>query len=140
MLKNKSERQWLLTQSKLPKPRVPDAIKVELESKAKELINKVLTPKYIKPPPKKPVFNYPIDLWTKWHRSFFYFTSTWISPEPHRIAPTFECPFARMEYIGDQHFNLAYFRHTEKWWDIYTELTIDQCVELIGDGGPFTLV
>jgi len=101
MPKHKPERQWTLAPNKRLKLRVPDAIKVELKTKAKELINKVLTLKYIKPPPKKPVFNYPIDLWTKWHRSFFYFTSTWVSPEPHRIAPTFECPFARMEYVGD---------------------------------------
>jgi hypothetical protein len=140
MGKKKLCRQWTCASNKRLKPTVPDAIKAELETKAKELINKVLTPKYIKPPPKKPVFNYPIDLWTKWHRSFFYFTSTWISPEPHRITPTFECPFARMEYVGDQQFNLAYYRHTEKWWEIYKELTIGECLELVGDGGPFTLV
>jgi hypothetical protein len=122
------------------KPRVPDDIKTELEAKAKKLINKVLTPKYIKPPPKKPQFNYPTDIWTKWNKSFFYFTSTWASPRPNRIAPTFERQFARLEYVGDQRFNLAYLRHTGKWWEIYKGLTISQCLKLIGDGGPFTWV
>jgi hypothetical protein len=140
MSKKKPGRQWIWAPSKRLKPRVPDDIKAKLDTEAKELIEKVLTPKYIKPPPKKPQFNYPIDIWTKWHRSFFYFTSTWASPGPHIIVSTFECPFARLEYVDGQHFNLAYMRHTGKWWEIHNDLTISQCLELIGDGGPFTLV
>ena len=48
--------------------------------------------------------------------------------------------FARMEYVGDRSFNLAYFRHTDQWQTILTDLTLDECLKLIGDGGPFTLV
>lgn len=140
MAKNKPERQWTWGLSKMYKPKVPEDIKAELDAKAKELIYKVLIPKYIKPPPKKPQFNYPTDIWTKWHRSFFYFTSTWASPGPHRIAATFESPFARLEYVGDRRFNLAYLRHTGKWWEIHKELSISQCLKLISDGGPFTLI
>jgi hypothetical protein len=140
MPKNKPERLWTFRRFKMLKPRVLDDIKAELDTKAKELIEKILTPKYIKPAPKKPLFNYPIDIWTKWHRSFFYFTSTWASPGPYKIAPMFEFPFARMEYVGNGRFNLAYLRHTGKWWDIYKELSINQCLELVADGGPFTLI
>ena len=35
-----------------PKPKVPDAIKVELKTKATELIDTVLKPEHVKPPPK----------------------------------------------------------------------------------------
>ena len=117
------------------KPKVPDDLKKEVQTKADDLVEKVLTPKYIKPPPNKPQWNYPIELWTKWHRSFFYFSSTWASPGPNRIAPTFENRFARMEYVGNRRFNLAYFRHTDEWQTILTELTLDECLKLIGDGG-----
>jgi hypothetical protein len=61
---------------------VPDHLKAEVQAKADDLIERVLKPRYIKPPPKKPRSNYPIVLWTKWHRSFFYFGSTWASPRP----------------------------------------------------------
>ena len=99
-------------------PKFPMTLKKEVQTKADDLVEKVLAPKYIKPPPKKPRWNYPIELWTKWHRSFFYFGSTWASPGPNRIAPTFEARFARLEYVGDRRFNFAYFRHTEEWWTI----------------------
>ena len=45
-----------------------------------------------------------------------------------------------MEYVGNRKFNLAYFRHTEEWRTILADLTVDECLKLIGDGGPFTLV
>ena len=139
MAKKKPGWQWTWAPSKTLKPKVPDDLKKEVQTKADDLVAKVLTPKYIKPPPKKPRWNYPIELWTKWHRSFFYFGSTWASPGPNRIAPTFEVRFARLEYVGDRKFDLAYYRHTEEWQTILTELTLDECLKLVGDGGPFSL-
>jgi hypothetical protein len=140
MAKKKPGRQWTWAPSKTQKPTVPQKIKAELEAKAAKLVAEVLTPKYIKPPPENPEFNYPIEIWTKWNRNFFYFTSTWASPGPNRIAPTFESPFARMEFVGNDSFSLAYFRHTGKWSEIYSELTMEECLKLIAEDGPFTLV
>jgi hypothetical protein len=139
MAKKKPGRQWTWAPSRMHKPQVPDDLKKEVQTKAADLVEKVLKPKYIKPPPKKPRWNYPIELWTKWHRSFFYFGSTWASPGPNRIAPTFENRFARLEYIGDKKFNLAYFRHTGEWWTTHKGLTLDKCLKLIGEDGPFSL-
>lgn len=122
------------------KATVPDALKKLVQTKANELVERVLKPKYLKPPPKKRDWNYPIDIWTKWQGRFFYFGSTWASPGPNRIAPTFEHRFARLEFVGDRRCDLAYFRHTGKWWTIHTGLTLDECLELVGGGGPFTLM
>jgi hypothetical protein len=140
MAKKKPGRQWTLAPSRMLKPKVPDDLKKEVQTKADHLIVKTLRAKYIKPPPKKPRWNYPIELWTKWYRSFFYFGSTWASPGPNRIATTFEVRFARLEYVGDRRFNLACFRHTEEWWTIHKGLTLGECLKLVKDGGPFTLV
>jgi hypothetical protein len=140
MAKKKPGYQWTWAPSKMSRPKVPDNLKKEVQAKADDLIEKVLRVKYIKPPPEKPRWNYPIELWTKWHRSFFYFGSTWASPGPNQIAPTFEVRFARLEYVGDRRFNLAYHRHTEEWWTIHEGLTLGECLRLIGEDGPFTLV
>ena len=42
-----------------------------------------------------------------------------------------------MEYVGDGRFNLAYFRHTGKWWEVYRGLTLDVSIETIRDHGIF---
>jgi hypothetical protein len=139
MAKKKTGRQWTWAPSRMLKPKVPDDLKKEVQKKADDWVAKVLAPKYIKPPPKKPRWNYPVELWTKWHRSFFYFGSTWASPGPNRIAPTFEVRFARLEYVGDRRFNLAYYRHTEEWWNVYKGQTLGECLRFVEDGGPFSL-
>jgi len=100
---------WGYAAGRQQKPTVPDNLKKEVQTKGNDLVEKVLKSRYITPPPVESDFNYPIDIWTKWHGSFFYFGSTWASPGPNRIAPTFEVRFARMEYVGNRKFNLAYF-------------------------------
>ena len=71
--KPKAVRTW--APDRRIKPKVPDDLKAEVQAKADDLVERVLKPRYIKPPPKKPRWNYPTALWTKWHRSFFYFVS-----------------------------------------------------------------
>jgi hypothetical protein len=137
--KKKAGRQWTWAPDRQQKPPVPDDLKAEVKAKADELVEKVLKPAYIKPPPEKARWNYPIDISTKWHRSFFYFGSTWASPGPDAISPTFEVGFARLEYIGDRRFNLAYFRHTDEWLQIASGLTLNACLKMIEAGGPFSL-
>jgi hypothetical protein len=48
-----------------------------------------------------------------------------------------DAEFARMEYVGDCKFNLAYMRHTGKWWEVYRSLTADECLKRIGDEAIF---
>ena len=92
---------------------------------------------FIKPPPEDRRWNYLTGISAKWHRSFFHLVSTYASPGPDALSPTFESPFARMEYVGDCKFNLAYMRHTGKWWEVYRGLTADECLKRIGDEAIF---
>jgi hypothetical protein len=137
MAKKKPRRMWIYSPKKPTPPKVPEDIKAKVETKANELVETYLKPNFIKPPPKDKRWNYIIDIFTKWHRSFFYFCSTYACPGPNALSPTFEAGFARMEYVGDGKFNLAYMRHTEKWWEVYQGLAVDQCIETIRDEGIF---
>ena len=124
-----------------PKPKVPDAVKVELRAKATEMINTVLKPEYIKPPPKNAKWNYIVDLYTKWHRNYFYFCAKYACPGPNAMSPYFETGFARLEYMGgagrQSRFNLSYMRHTDRWWEIRHSLSLEQCLAEIREGGLF---
>jgi hypothetical protein len=139
MAKKKPGYQWTWAASKIHKSKVPDALKKKVPTKADDLVENVLRQKHIKPPPKNPRWNYPIELWAKWHRSFFYFDSIWASPGPNRVAPAFDVRFARLEYVGDRRFNLACMGHTEEWWTIYHGPSRGECLKLIREGGLFTL-
>ena len=119
------------------KPKVPDNLRAEVQAKADELVEKVLKPRQVKPPPKKPRFNYIIDIGTKWHQSYFYFGTIYACPGPTAISPTFESKFARMGYVGRKHFALSYMRHTGKWFELFPRLTVDECLELVRDDWHF---
>jgi hypothetical protein len=129
----KTRKQWVYSPPKPTKPTVPAAIKAELDAKAQALIAQHLKPAHIKPPPEDPQFNYLIDIWTKWYRGYFYFCGTYASPGPNAFSPTFEIRFARMEYVGNSRFNLAYMRHTEQWLELYQALSIDDCLASVRD-------
>ncbi|MDW8215964.1 MAG: hypothetical protein RMJ55_20625, partial [Roseiflexaceae bacterium] len=83
------------------------------------------------PPPPDPRFNYLIDIWTKWHRSAFYFCGTYASPQPTALSPTFDVHFARMTYAGERNFDLAYMRHTGQWRELFTNVPLEEAFHLI---------
>ena len=120
----KSKKTWVYSPPKPPKPKVPESVKAEVEKKATELVESTLKPR-IEPPPKDERFNYLVDIYTKWHRNYFYFCGKYCSPGPHALSPYFETRFARLEYIGKDRFTLSYMRYTGKWWEIYEGLTLE---------------
>jgi hypothetical protein len=133
----KKPRTWVFSPKSLPKPAVPEDFKTEVQDKATVLVEEFLKPQFIQPPPKNWRWNYIINIHSKWNRSFFYFIATYRSRGPTAIKPTFEAPFARLEYVGNRRFNLAYMRHTDKWWQVYQGLTLDKCLKILRENPIF---
>ena len=125
----KNKKMWVYSPAKQPKPKVPESEKQLISEKCNELIETELKPKHIKPPPTDNDWNYLVDIFGKWYRNYFYFCSTYNCPSPNAISPSFEDKFARLEYVGKDSFNIAYMRHTGKWWEIFQGLTLEQCLE-----------
>jgi hypothetical protein len=116
-----------------PKVSLPGTLKDEVDTKARELIETVLKPKHIEPPPTGHQLNYITDITTKWLGSKCYFVSVYACPGPNAVSPSFEAKFARMEYVGGGKFNLAFMRHTGEWVELYEGLTVDECMKAIMD-------
>jgi hypothetical protein len=129
---------WMITPAKSSKSAVPDSIKVELMTKATDLIEKVLKPKHVLPPKPDEPFNYITDIGAKWYRNYFYFIATYACPGPNALSPTFESKFARMEYIGNGKFALSFMRHTGEWVGIFDDLSVDESLKTIQDDAWFT--
>jgi hypothetical protein len=104
-----------------------------MDAKVKELVETVLQPRFVQPPPEKPRFNYIIDVAAKWHGSSLYFISTYACPGPTAISPTIEFKFARIEFVGGRQFSLSFMRHTGKWVVLYDRVSLDECVDAIRD-------
>ena len=129
----KRKKRWVYAPPKMPKPKVPDSIKVELTQKANEIIQTQFKPwrSELDKGTKEKRFNYIVDLYTTWWRNYFYFCSKYHCPGPRAISEYFESRFTRMEYVGEQQFNLSYMRHTGQWWKVYEGMTLEECLETI---------
>ena len=132
----KPRKLWMIRPAKKPHS-IPDSLKAELEAKARELIETVLKPKHVQPPPTDHQLNYITDITTKWHGSKCSFVSIYACPGPNAISPTFDSKFARMEYLGNGKFALYFMRHTGEWVGIYDALSVDECMKAIQDDAWF---
>ena len=125
------KKTWALRPPKKIRHKVPEDIKIRVQEKANHLIQFTLKPAHTKPPPKNVSINYIVDIFSKWYQSYFYFCATYRCPFPNRILEFFETRFARMEYAGDERFNLSYMRHTGQWIELYADLSLEECLESI---------
>ena len=133
----KQQKRWVYSPKKAAKPKVPDTVKAAVQAKADELVENVLKPQHIQPPPEEPHFNYLVDMYTQWYRNYFYFCGKYHSPGPNAISPSFETKFARLEYAGQNSYHLSYMRHTGQWWELYQNLSLEECLAAVQDEPHF---
>jgi hypothetical protein len=129
----KPRKAWTYSSAKKVKATLPGTLKDEVDAKARELIETVLKPRHVEPPPTGHQLNYIIDIKTKWLGSTCYLISVYACPGPNAISPSFEAKFARMEYLGESKFSLSFMRHTEQWVRLYEGLSVDDCLSAIED-------
>ena len=115
--------------SKPARPKIPDDLKLEVQQKANEFLESYLTPTFVLPPPEDTQWNYIVKIFTKWHQRYFYFCSKYRCPTPNCISEFFEMKFTRLEFVGNNKFNVAYMRHTELWQEIFQDFSLDECFE-----------
>ncbi len=132
-----NKKSWQATPPKKNKPTVPDSMQAMLKEKADRLIEDIIKPEHVKPASTTHDFNYIADIHSKWYKNYFYFCASYNCPSPHAISPSFETKFARMEYIADNLFNLAYMRHTEKWFEVAQDISMDECLKMIEENPIF---
>lgn len=130
------KQKWIYTQVK-SKDKVPENLKKEVEIKAKLFIDQVLKPKHVVLTPDSTGYNYIVDIYTKWFRHYLYLCAKYHDSHPNAISSAFEIKFARLEYAGNDKFNLSFMRHTEQWFELYKDLTIEKCLEIIKDDPNF---
>ena len=72
------------------------------------------------------LFNYPIAVFSEWRGKAFYLNVRYRA-RSRRPEDDFVVRHARMTLTGFGRFDLAYFRHTNKWFTVYRGLTAAEC-------------
>jgi hypothetical protein len=81
-------------------------------------------------------FNYPIAVFSEWRGKAFYLNVRYRA-RSRRPEDDFVVRHTRMTLTGFGRFDLAYFRHTDKWFTIYRGLTAADCFQEIEENEIF---
>ena len=127
---------WVYSPKKPQPNKVSEQLQKEISEKAVELVE-FLKPKWIEENTEGYEHNHIVDIYSQWSRNRFYFCSKYACPGPNSVSPFFETKFARMTPTSNEKFNLAYFRYTGQWNEIFEDLTWEECFELIKEGNWF---
>jgi hypothetical protein len=71
-------------------------------------------------------FNYPIEVFSEWRGKAFYICAKYRARSRHP-EDDFVVRSARMTLMGFGRFELAYFRHTGRWFTVYRGLPAAEC-------------
>ena len=133
----KPPKRWVYSPKSAPKPRVPESVKQQVQTRCDAFMETTLKPRHILPPPEGAQFNYIVDLYNLWYRNFFYFCAKYRCPGANCISEFFEVRYTRLEYNGPDAFTLSYMRHTGKWQVVFLDLTLEECLATIESGELF---
>ena len=118
------------TRSGHPGP-VPELTKRDVTGRAAELLARKFT---VHPENEESArrfgWNYVTEVYGEWRGRSYYFcaryrTSRGTAEEEFVVRTT------RLTYTGNGRFDLAYFRHTDRWQPVYARLTVAECFEAI---------
>jgi hypothetical protein len=110
--------------------KVPDGEKHAITAACEKFIAEVLRPRCL-PEIRRTQFNYPVGLSGKWHRNNYRFITRYRSGHAENRGEEFDAPFARLEYVGRDRFDLSYFRHTQQWFCLHRGVTLAEALRLI---------
>jgi hypothetical protein len=81
-------------------------------------------------------FNYPIAVFSEWRGKAFYLNVRYRA-RSRRPEDDFVVRHTRMTLKGFGRFDLAYFRHTDKWFTVFRGLTATECFREIEENELF---
>ena len=121
-----SKRVWMITERPVrkPKPELSDHEKQDLLARADKFVAEFYAPR-ISPPKPHEKNNYVTHLTTRWRTPYLSFIKHFNCPGRNAISPTFERPLARLGYLGEDNWSLWFQRHSGKWIEVGTGLTLD---------------
>jgi hypothetical protein len=79
------------------------------------LIAEVLKPRFLPEIRPHARFNYPVDIYGKWHGHRYRFVQRFRYADADSVPPEFEAGFARLDWVAADRFDLLFHRHTGQW-------------------------
>ena len=106
------------------------AEKSTVTAACRHLIDDFLKPRF-QPTIRPTQFNYPVDILGKWHGNKYRFIQRYRSGFPDNFGEEFNAPFARLDWISSNRFDIQWHRHTGEWFCLHRGLTLAEAIETL---------
>ncbi|MGA7809402.1 hypothetical protein [Bradyrhizobium sp.] len=107
-----------------------EAEKASVTDACERLIEEFLKPRFL-PAIQPTEFNYPVDILGKWHAAKYRFIQRYRSGFPENLGEEFDAPFARLNWIGRDRFDIQWHRHTGEWFPLHRGLTLAEAMQTL---------
>jgi hypothetical protein len=97
-------------------------------------IRDILKPRFL-PEIRPTEWNYVIDIHGAWAARRYRFMQRYRSGMAHNRGEEFDAPFARIDRVGPDSFDIYWMRHTGKWWRLHTGVTLVEALEILETDG-----
>lgn len=104
--------------------------KAAIIATCQRFIDEVLKPRFL-PDIRPTAFNYPVDIFGKWHGNRYRFLQRYRSGFPENLGQEFDAPFARLDWVGRDRFDIQWFRHTETWHCIHRDVSLAEALKIL---------
>lgn len=109
----------------------PQSEKIAIIGACEKFIAEVIIPRFLPEVRPRVEVNYPVAIYGKWHGNKYRFITRYRSDDPRSSEPEFEAPFARLEYVSRDCFDLSWHRHTGEWLRLFERLTLAEALHRI---------
>ena len=126
------QRAWTRSPAK-PSPPNEDA-KRAIVTACDTFVREVLKPRFL-PEIRPTPWNYAIDIRGIWAGGRYRFVQRYRSGMEHNRGEEFDAPFARIDRMGPDRFDIFWMRHTGQWWRLHAGVSLADALNLLESNG-----
>lgn len=127
------KRQWIRTRSEKPAP-ADNLEKQAIIASCEAFIRDVLKPRFL-PEIRPTEWNYVVDIRGSWAGNRYRFMLRYRSGFENNRGEEFDAPFARIDRMGPDRFDIYWMRHTGKWWRLHSGVTLAEALRILETDG-----
>lgn len=126
--------QWIRTRRTERPAAVDELEKQAIIAACETFIRDILKPRFL-PEIRPTEWNYVIGIHGAWAAGRYRFIQRYRSGMGHNRGEEFDAPFARIDRMGRDRFDIYWMRHTGKWCRLHAGVTLVEALRIIEADG-----
>ena len=128
------KKRWTKTTPRRRPAPVDEAEKQAIVAACDAFISDVLKPRFL-PEVRPTEWNYAVDIRGALAAGRYRFIQRYRSGGEDNLGEEFDAPFARIDRMGPDRFDIYWMRHTGEWWPLHAGVTLAEALRLLESDG-----